>query len=460
MSQQDAMQMRAGGVDITNKGSLDIGGDVIGRDKNTYYYSLPPLPEIDVDAAVAWVTQMPVDELPPHAPYHAGSPYQHDANPHFVGRENALRQLARQLRQPHARAAIGQAALTGMGGIGKTQLAVEFVHRYGQYFKGGVYWLNFAAVGLHDDAQIESQLAEWGGAVTRRDFVNLDAPARLALVKQALNAPLPRLLIFDNLDDPAAPRLLQKWRPKTGGCRVLVTSRRGVWGRNLGVAQIRLETLSPAESHTLLGDLAPRLSEAEAAQVARRLGYFPLALYLAGSYLGSNTRPVARFLARYERKRLDHPAMAGKGADDYSPTDHDLSVYATFAVSWEQLEAADAVDQLAIRLMQHAACLAPNEPIPRALLTATLAERDDWPLDNDDADELEDALDDALRRLKQLGLLDEELRLHRLLGEFVGVEATAQTAVEAGTSAEAYRLNTAGYPAPLRAWRRHLNSTT
>src|SRR5207248_671908 len=65
-------------------------------------------------------------------------------NPQFVGRAEDLRGLAAALKAGDT-AAIGQvAAATGLGGIGKTQLAVEFVHRYGRFFAGGVFWLNCA----------------------------------------------------------------------------------------------------------------------------------------------------------------------------------------------------------------------------------------------------------------------------------------------------------------------------
>jgi len=64
---------------------------------------------------------------------------------HFVGREPELRRLASILKAEHKTAAIGQmVAATGLGGIGKTQLAIEFAHRYGHYFAGGVFWLDFS----------------------------------------------------------------------------------------------------------------------------------------------------------------------------------------------------------------------------------------------------------------------------------------------------------------------------
>ena len=77
----------------------------------------------------------------------------------FVGREPDLKALARALKAGGT-AAVGQiAAVTGLGGIGKTQLACEFVYRYGQYFAGGVFWLSFA-----DPAAIPAEIATCGGA--------------------------------------------------------------------------------------------------------------------------------------------------------------------------------------------------------------------------------------------------------------------------------------------------------
>jgi len=62
------------------------------------------------------------------------------ANPLFVGRGDELLQIAVALQGDDSTVALGQVvASTGLGGLGKTQLAVEFVHRYGRFFAGGVF---------------------------------------------------------------------------------------------------------------------------------------------------------------------------------------------------------------------------------------------------------------------------------------------------------------------------------
>jgi len=90
-------------------------------------------------------------------------------------------------------AAIGQiAAATGLGGIGKTQLASEFVHRYGQYFTGGFHWLNFA-----DPSSVSAEVA----ACSRPGDGDFELETRVRMVLSAWQSKLPRLIVFDNCED-------------------------------------------------------------------------------------------------------------------------------------------------------------------------------------------------------------------------------------------------------------------
>ncbi|HEY0739097.1 MAG TPA: helix-turn-helix domain-containing protein [Herpetosiphonaceae bacterium] len=180
-----------------------------------------------------------LDTIPGPAPLPAGSRMLLSHNPLFVGRELALRQLVDALRVGCE--AVGRleiAAVTGLGGIGKTQLACEFVHRYGQFFTGGVLWLSFA-----DPAAIPAEVAACGGVDTMHlssEFGMLSLDEQVRRVLRAWESPVARLLVFDNCEDVA---LLDRWRPKHGGCRVLITSRRRYWDPALGVQQLPLDVL-------------------------------------------------------------------------------------------------------------------------------------------------------------------------------------------------------------------------
>lgn len=134
--------------------SIAVSGDVISSTLITgdynIVYQLAPLPPIDpaeLDAARNPLAALPLDTTPDHAPLPPGSRMPLSPNPLFVGREDDLTKLAAALKAGGI-AAVGQvAATTGLGGMGKTQLASEFVHRYGQFFAGGVFWLSFVNAG-------------------------------------------------------------------------------------------------------------------------------------------------------------------------------------------------------------------------------------------------------------------------------------------------------------------------
>ena len=117
------------------------------------------LAQTEREQARTWLERLPLDAIPAPAPLPAGSTTQRlpPVNHTFVGREDELRELARSLKSGVA-TSVGQiAAATGQGGIGKTQLASEFAHRYGHYFAGGVFWLSFA-----DADSIPAEIAECG----------------------------------------------------------------------------------------------------------------------------------------------------------------------------------------------------------------------------------------------------------------------------------------------------------
>ena len=277
--------------------------------------------------------------------------------------------------------------------MGKTQLAVEFAHRYGRFFHG-VHW-----VSMENPDAVAAEIALCGAEMRLRpDFDALPAAAQTRETLAAWSGPEPRLLIFDNCEEPA---LLARWRPASGGAAVLVTSRNTIWPPEFGAARHHVAPLPRAQSVALLREYVgdgsstvgagldgrpappppptaaptPTPTDADLDTLAPGVGDLPLALALAGHYLARYRRvKVADYLA--ELRRADDLLPAGRGAA--SPTGHDLSVWRTFAVSFDRLDPAGAVDAAAVALLARAACFAPGEPAPekaRERSSASLTKR-------------------------------------------------------------------------------------
>jgi hypothetical protein len=179
----------------------------------------------------ALLATLPDDVLPPRAPLPAGSRMPLASNPLFVGRGHELLQVATALMEGDATVALGQVvASTGLGGLGKTQLAVELVHRRGRYFAVGVFWLSFASP---DEIPLQVAACSGPGAMELASGIeNTSLEERVERVQRAWQSAVPRLLVFDNCEQED---LLDAWRPRSGGCRVLVTSQRTHWSPTLGV---------------------------------------------------------------------------------------------------------------------------------------------------------------------------------------------------------------------------------
>ena len=403
------------------------------------------------------LSALPVAEIPAPGPLPPGSRMPFAINPLFVGRQEDLRTLARQLKAGET-SAVGQiAAATGLGGIGKTQLASEFVHRYGRFFEGGVFWMSFA-----DPAAVPAEVAACGRSLgLHPSWDGLPLDRQIQLVEETWSQSIPRLLVFDNCEEEA---LLRRWRPRTGGTRVLLTSRRDRWDRALGVKAVPLTILPRPVSVELLRKFRPDVSEDDVvlSKIAAELGDLPLALHLAGSFMDQFSQaafgqPAAYLESLRKGGLLAHPSLQGKFTDAL-PTEHEKHVGRTFALSVDRLNQEDPTDALALALLARAAYFAPGEPIPRELLLKTLE------LDEEDL-EVPIRAEKALGRLTVLGLLEQggsgSVLMHRLVAELaqesVDAEA-ARVAVEESLFLEANRLNQTGYPVPLVVWQPHLRA--
>jgi tetratricopeptide (TPR) repeat protein len=388
----------------------------------SYEFAAPePVSPQTLAAATARFAEMPVDPMPAAlsgaTAVSAASRLPFASNPLFVGRDGVLASLAGTFRKPTGPGLVPTVAVSGIGGIGKTQLAIEFTHRYGAYFAGGVYWVSFA-----DITAIPAEVAACGGTGAmdlRPDFAALALEDQARLVMSAWRSDLPRLLVFDNCEGEAE---LARWRPPGGGSRVLVTARRDHWDPTLNVTVLPLDILDRDASVTLLRKYRPDLAAENAGliRVASELGGLPLALHLAGSFLA---RHRAVITPEHYAEDLDRPDLIAHRSLDgsgISPTGHVQSVARTFALSYDRLDVSVPGDALARMLLFRACRFAPGEQIPRPLLLATLPS--EAVNGKDELDALL-AVEDALGRALELGLLEapnpDAVRMHRLVAAFV-----------------------------------------
>lgn len=379
---------------------------------NAHFLSMPDSPEDPLPN---------VAHLPP--PHHMRL----DRNTDFVGREAELKEIARAIKRER-----GVVVAAGIGGVGKTQMAIEWVHRYGQYFAGGVFWLDF-----QDANTARLSVATAGIAYGWEAYSALDLDTQIAKVRRQWNEPMPVLLIFDNCEDVD---LAYEYLPVGSGAKVLLTSRDTTWQSqvgNRGILQVEIITLPRAESITLLQRLCPSLIEIHANDIAEALGDLPLALHLAGSYLakyaGTPFGDSATYLKALRVNLVPHlEDNAARMKLNRSPTNHTHSVYATFSLSWERLRAkTDLTSELAESLLGLLAQFAPGTVVPDKWLLIDLPEGIN-----------EQDLIDAIELLQSNGLVERtqrgELRLHRLVAELVKKQQLNQK--HAGISKQADRV--------------------
>lgn len=452
MADERGVRQRAEGEVVAQAGP---GGTAVASVINEVHGRPVPVDPAVLAEAHRLLEELPPDSVPDPGGLPAGSrPLPMGPNRLLVGREEDLKALAAKIKYD----ANGPPAVVvyGIGGVGKTQLAGEFAHRYGRYFAGGVYWLN-----LSDPESIREEVAACGGARAmglRSNFHLLPLEERVGAAMSEWHGDLPRLLVLD--DCPDGPTL-DATRPKAGGCRVLVTGRGPMGDPALGVEAVALEPLGRAASVRLLRAYYDVAGEAKLGEIAAELGDLPLALDLAGRYLRRyrHATDADRYLRELRSDEiLSHRSLREPGEREVSPTGHDMNVARTFAVSYRRLDGGDATDRLAIRLLARVARLAPGEPIDRRLLLSMLDRPDEEPA-TPEAEERED----ALRRLVELGLVGElesgPVRMHKLVAASARLEvedSEARVDVERAVAVHTLGVVTSGRPVTLEPLMPHL----
>lgn len=228
-------------------------------------------------------------------------------NPFFTGREESLQRLRTHLVATgpgDSAAAITQAAgISGLGGVGKTQTALEYAYRYADSYRA-VLWVQ-----AEDATVLRQSLMGIAGKLGLPEASEADQDRVVVAVMRWLERELGWLLILDNVEDLG---LVQQYVPMRHGGHVLLTTRLRALRK---VARPLVLGLPFVEEAALLllrraGLVAPgvgltgasEIQREQAFELARELGCLPLALDQAGAYIEEVPSSLAGYLELYRER--------------------------------------------------------------------------------------------------------------------------------------------------------------
>jgi tetratricopeptide (TPR) repeat protein/DNA-binding CsgD family transcriptional regulator len=267
-------------------------------------------------------------------------------NPFFTGRDDLLNYLHDQLNNNHAAALTQSQALTGLGGIGKTQVAIEYAYRYREAYDV-VFWVRAASRdSLVADFVVLASLLSLPG----RDAQ--DQTIVVAAVKRWLADHQGWLLIMDNADDLS---LAADFLPSGGRGHVLLTTRAQATGRI--APSIAVEKMQQDEGALLLlrrakllapdapFDTASPVARTQAEAIVRALDGLPLALDQAGAYIEEVACSLAEYLELYQQRWMDL-----LNRQSTVPSDYPHTVVGTWSLAFEQVDQANPAAADLLRL--------------------------------------------------------------------------------------------------------------
>ena len=334
----------------------------------------------------------------------------HPRNPLFTGREETLQRLAETLKPGQPAALAQPQAISGLGGIGKTQLALEYAYRFRTHYQA-IFWT------LADTR--ESLISGYVAIARRLNLPQQDAQDQMLTVQATLRWLVTNadwLLILDNADDLA---IVREFLPTASSGHILLTTRAQSTGRL--ATRIEVNTMSQHTGTLFLLRRAAILPAPDASleqatleditiarEIYTELGGLPLALDQAGAYIEETQSSLSHYLKLYRTRRT---ALLKYHSDLVN--DHPRPVATTWSLAFEKVEQKSAV---AADLLRLCAFLQPDA-IPEEIITQGTAQLDS-PLSSFATDPM--LLDKAIAVLGAYSLIsrdtkDNTLSIHRLV---------------------------------------------
>jgi len=291
-------------------------------------------------------------------------PYQR--NPLFTGREDVLKRLYEALRAGKMAALSQPQAISGLGGIGKTQTAVEYAYCYRDDYKS-ILWIKAETDGsIISDFMTIAQLLNLPEKQEQEQLRIVEAVKRWFQEQSAW------LLIFDNADDLA---MVQGFLPLGSKGHILLTTRAHATGRI--AKRIEVEKMEPDEGAIFLLrrtklldpdaplETAPRTEQDTVREIVKAMDGLPLALEQAGAYIEETECGLQGYLRLYREQGVRLLKEHGEFVSD-----HPEPVATTWSLSFEKVEQANAA---AAELLRFCAFLA-SDAIPEELFAESAAD--------------------------------------------------------------------------------------
>jgi len=281
-------------------------------------------------------------------------------NPFFTGRDSIFSQIESLLSAGKTAALSQPPAISGLGGIGKTQTAVEYAYRSREAYQF-VLWVQ-----ANTSEALRSNFVALAGLLSLPEKDAQEEQIVVQALKRWLETHAGWLLIFDNADDLA---MVSDYLPEGNQGHILLTTRAQAMG---GLARkIELDTMQPEEGAEfllrragLIAQDAPLESASTAGRVlaldiVHAMDGLPLALDQAGAYMEETGESLPNYLTLFQQQRGELLKRRG-GLVPHHPD----SVATTWSLAFKNVE---RVNPTAIELMRFCAFLAPDA-IPQELI--------------------------------------------------------------------------------------------
>jgi len=239
-------------------------------------------------------------------------------NQNFWGRESILVKIRSTLTSDNEQKS--KIVIHGIGGVGKTHIAVEYAYRYADNYDI-IWWVR-----TENSITMTADLVGLSERLNLTEKNNKDQEASIHALLNFLKKEDRWLIIFDNADNP---EILLNYIPKDKYGHVIITSRNPSWEN---IYTLKVPVMNRRESIELLQNLTQQKNQKIADELANNLGDLPLALVQVGSFIKDKQTSLPDYLSLFKKSQRNIHDIS------LANSEYPQSVFTSFNISFQQLE--------------------------------------------------------------------------------------------------------------------------